>query len=224
MSAPPTAEGETRRTPTPRNRRKDARPGEMLAAALACFVEKGFAGTRMDDIAARCGVAKGTVYLYYPSKQAIFEALVTQNLLPHLEGLRALAQPQQPTSAVLRLRGILALFGTFLADPHGVAIPKLVMAEAGNFPEMARFYRREVVGRAVGLLSGVLSDGVQAGEFRPLDAQMTARLFVAPLLMAAIWQTTFTPIETEPMPVGDLLTLHGELFLRAIAAEHEASP
>lgn len=205
--------------PAPRTRRKQARPGELLAAALDCFVEKGFAATRMEDIARRAGVAKGTFYLYFPSKQAVFEALVRESLLPRVAALEA-ASRAAGGSASNRLRHLLASQAPIVTNPRIVALPKLVIAEAGNFPEMARFYRQEVIGRALALLTGLLRDGVAAGEFRPMpDAEMTARLFMAPVLLSALWQASFAPVEEAPLPVERLLATHADLFLRSIAAD-----
>ncbi|MBP7338287.1 TetR/AcrR family transcriptional regulator [Niveispirillum sp.] len=205
--------------PPVRTRRKQARPGELLAAALDCFAEKGFAATRMEEIARRAGVAKGTFYLYFPSKEAVFEALVRENILPRLEAMEAGAR-MPGAGAADRLRAILAGVSLVVGNPCLVAIPKLVMAEAGNFPDMARFYRKEVVERGLRLLGGILRDGIAAGEFRPMaDPEITARLFMAPVLLAAIWRTSFAAVEEQPLSVDTLLSTHAELFLRSIQAE-----
>jgi AcrR family transcriptional regulator len=200
-----------------RSRRKADRPAEVLEAALAQFAARGFAATRMEDIAARAGVSKGTIYLYYPSKEAVFEALVRANLLPVLERAEALlAEPgASPTE---QLQRILGLIGQVIGNPRLVAIPRLVLAEAGNFPDLARFYRREVVGRGLGVIEALLRRGIEAGEFRPLDPVPTARLFMAPVILSALWQTTFAPIEEAPLPADAVLRQHAELFFRAIAA------
>lgn len=204
--------------PRPRTRRKQARPAEILAAALDCFVEKGFAATRMDDIARRAAVSKGTLYLYFPSKEAVFEALVREQILPRIASLEPLcALPGMGAGA--KLRAILALASQILADPRLVAIPKLVLSEAGNFPDMARFYRQEVIDRWQKLLAGLLQEGVDSGEFRALpDLDMVVRIFMGPVVLTALWQTTFAPVEPQPMAVAPLLNTHADLFLRAIQA------
>lgn len=204
--------------PRPRTRRKQARPAELLSAALDCFVEKGFAATRMDDIARRAGVAKGTFYLYFPSKEAVFEALVRETLLPRIAAVE-LSNTTAGLGAEAKLRAILSMLGQVLADPKLVAIPKLVLAEAGNFPDMARFYRREVIGRGQALLTALFREGVEKGEFRPLpDLEILARLFLGPIVLTALWQTTFAPVEDTPMPIDRLLSTHADLFLTAIKA------
>lgn len=205
--------------PRPRTRRKQARPAELLSAALDCFVEKGFAATRMDDIARRAGVAKGTFYLYFPSKEAVFEALVRETLLPRIAAVE-LSSAMAGLGAEAKLRAILAMLGQVLADPKLVAIPKLVLAEAGNFPDMARFYRREVIGRGQALLTALFREGVEKGEFRPLpDLEILARLFLGPVVLTALWQTTFAPVEDAPMPIDRLLSTHADLFLNSIKAQ-----
>jgi AcrR family transcriptional regulator len=205
-------------TPTPRARRKADRPAELLEAALDTFVAKGFTAARMEDIAARAGVSKGTIYLYYPSKQAIFEALVRRNIIPKLEAAEAMLGASG-LPAPVQLRRLLEFMGRATSDLRIAAVPKLVLAEAGNFPDMARFYRREVVGRGLALIEGILRRGMESGAFRQLDTRATARLFVAPIILSALWQTSFAPIEDEPDPPEPMLALHIDLFLGAIGAE-----
>lgn len=204
--------------PRPRQRRKEARPAELLEAALDTFRAKGFAGTRMEDIASRAGVSKGTIYLYFPSKEAIFEALVRNNLLPVIERLQV-AMAAEPGPATARLGMLVKAFARATADPRLVALPRLVLAEAGNFPDMARFYREQVVGRGLALVAGILEQGMEAGEFRRTDPLVTARLFLAPLVLSTLWRATFAAVEEAPLPTEAVLGLHLELFLRAIAAE-----
>lgn len=204
--------------PRPRQRRKEARPAELLEAALDTFRAKGFAGTRMEDIASRAGVSKGTIYLYFPSKEAIFEALVRNNLLPVIERLQV-AMAAEPGPATARLGMLVKAFARATADPRLVALPRLVLAEAGNFPDMARFYREQVVGRGLALVADILEQGMEAGEFRRTDPLVTARLFLAPLVLSTLWRATFAAVEEAPLPTEAVLGLHLELFLRAIAAE-----
>jgi AcrR family transcriptional regulator len=204
--------------PSPRRRRKDARPAELLDAALDTFREKGFAATRMEDIAARAGVSKGTIYLYYPSKEAVFEALVRANLVPRIERIQTLMATAQG-SATERLHMIIAAFAQVAGDARLVALPKLVLAEAGNFPDLARFYRHEVIGPGLALVAGILRGGMEKGEFRALDPEVTARLFMAPMILAALWRTTFAPIEDAPLPPETLLRQHLDLFLRGLRPE-----
>lgn len=207
MAAPPT-----------RRRKKEARPAELLAAALDVFRAKGFAATRMDDIAAQARVSKGLIYLYYPSKQAIFEALVRERLVPNLTRIEAaMAASQAP--APDRLRLVIAALSRVAEDPRILALPRLVATEAGHFPDLARFYRQEVIARGLALIGGIIRDGIAEGAFRPVEAEPAARLFMAPLIMTALWQNAFAPVEDAPIPPAEILALHGEVFLRGLAAD-----
>src|ERR1700691_5030919 len=131
-------------TPARWRRRKEARPQEILDAALMVFAEKGYASARMDDIAARAGVTKGTIYLYFDGKEAVFKTLVRDSIGDTL-GRVAEAAGRFEGSASELLRGMLRTIGQFVCTSDRVVLPKIVIAEFGNFPELARFYRDEVV-------------------------------------------------------------------------------
>lgn len=201
-----------------RKKGAEARPAELLEAALALFAEKGFAATRMEDIAARAGVSKGTVYLYFPSKQAVFEALVRQALLPNLERMeRLLAESAQPAPALLRR--LLTTLPALMQDPRIGAIPKLVIAEAGSLPEVARFYKAAVIDRGLGLFAALITRGVAEGTFRPVNPAQVAKLCVAPLLMAVIWRRTFEPATGDTLDVAAFVDAHVDILLRGLEAE-----
>jgi AcrR family transcriptional regulator len=168
-------------------RRKEARPQEILAAALASFAEHGFAATRLDDVALRAGVTKGTLYLYFPNKQKLFEAMVRQSLVPNLERGEALLD-EADAPAALMLERLLRNWAELALSPAG-AIPKIIVSEAGNFPELARFYREVVVDRGTELMRRVLRLGVERGEFRAPDNLDNAVCCIfAPLLLAMLWR------------------------------------
>src|SRR5262245_29407033 len=153
-------------------RRKAARPAEILDAALACFAERGFAATRMDDVAARAGVTKGTVYLYFQTKEELFKALVRTQLVPNIERLEQITAQDVPASELIeRLLAVWA--GHIVPSPVSV-LPKLMIAEAGNFPDLAKFYLEEAAHRGLALLRSILRRGVESGEFRPLDVDHVA--------------------------------------------------
>jgi AcrR family transcriptional regulator len=201
-------------------RRKDARPQEILEAALAVFAEKGFAAARMDEIAARARVSKGTIYLYFPSKEAVFKALVREMLAPQLARFADLAVAHQGPIAPL-LADILRSLGHFIITSDRVVLPKMVIAEAGNFPDLARIYREEIIERGLGLFGRVLQAGMARGEFRELPIPHAARLCVAPLLLAAIWRTTFARLDTAPYDYEGLIEEHIATLLRGLAVgEH----
>lgn len=169
----------------PRRRRKEARPAELTAAALDLFVEKGYAATRLEDVAERAGVSKGTLYLYFESKAALFKAVVREGLLPALaEGESRVAGFSGSSTALLRevVGGMWRLVG---AQRIG-GIPKLVIAEARNFPEIAGFYHQEVILRGTALIGSVIERGVAQGEFRALDAEVAVHIVIAPVLLRMI--------------------------------------
>jgi AcrR family transcriptional regulator len=168
-------------------RRKEARPKEILTAALASFAERGFAATRLDDVALRAGVTKGTLYLYFPNKEELFEAVVRQALVPSIEwGEAMLDEADEP--AALLLERLMNSWAELALSPAG-AIPKIVISEAGNFPELARFYRQEVVDRGLELMRRVLRLGVERGEFRaPDDFDNAVRCICAPIVLAMLWR------------------------------------
>jgi AcrR family transcriptional regulator len=178
-------------SPAPRwERRKESRPAELLAAALDLFVERGYAATRLDDIAARAGVSKGTLYLYFANKEELFKALVRENIVVLLDRLRSeIADSEAPSEALIEQfmrRWWREFGGTRLAG-----IAKLIMAEAGNFPELARFFHDEVIQPNGELFGSILARGVARGEFRPIDIETATHLWIAPLVLKAIWSHSF---------------------------------
>jgi AcrR family transcriptional regulator len=195
-------------------RRKEARPAEILEAALACFRERGFTATRLEDVAARAGVTKGTIYLYYPSKEELFKAVVRGRLLPNLERLEAALGEPGPAAPLLEL-----LFTVWARDvlPAPVSVlPKLVIAEAGNFPELARFYLETVVHRGIGLIAAVLRRGIASGEFRPVDVDHVVFSIVGPLLLTALWKHSLGPPDDRPLDVGAVCRAHLDLVLHGL--------
>src|SRR5215217_4524180 len=192
-------------------RRKEARPAELLEAALDVFAEKGFAAARMDDVAARAGVSKGTVYLYFPSKEAVFEALVRTALVPNVERAEALAARDDGPVAPL-LRGLLAMLAGIVRDPRLVVLPRLVLGELHRFPDLARFYKEAVVDRALALIAAMHRRGVERGEFRPQDSDAVARLVIAPVLLTAVWGSLFAPHDEAPFDPAPILDAHADVL------------
>lgn len=202
-------------------RRKDARPAELLDAALDVFIEKGFAAARTEDIARAAGVTKGTVYLYFPSKQAIFEAVVRRTAFERLDRVQALfADHQGPVAPMLRQ--VIEELGTQVATTNLAAIAKLVIAEAGNFPDIARFYRNEVIARAEILFGRIYKMGIDAGEFPNLPVETVTKLVMGPVLIAAIWRTTFAPVDERPFDPAALVRAHAQVLTAGLGALAEA--
>ena len=173
-------------------RRKDDRPAEIIAAALALFAAHGFAATRLDDIADRAGVSKGTLYLYFPSKEDLFKAVVREALLPNLAEAEARLDDAKASSARV-LEEILGRLAAVVATTPLGAIPKLVIAEAGNFPGLARFYVDAVPKRGFAMFRRLIERGIARGEFRQVDAEAVAPIFAAPVLLMALWKHVLEP-------------------------------
>ena len=205
------------RSPTRWRRRKEARPDEILAAALASFAERGFAATRLEEVAARAGISKGTLYLYFKSKEQLFQAVVRATLLPNLERLEALAATFDGPSSLL-LERLLSTMADVVSSQVG-AIPKLVIAEAGNFPDLARFYLEEVVRRGLRLIGTILRRGIERGEFRAIDVDHAVFCVIAPMLIAALWKNSLEPHDEAPLDAHALARVHLDLLRRALETD-----
>ncbi|MBV9076124.1 MAG: TetR/AcrR family transcriptional regulator [Methylobacteriaceae bacterium] len=204
-----------------RRRRKDARPSEIAAAALAVFAEKGFAAARLEDVAARAGVAKGTVYLYFSTKEALFEAVVRDAFRPLLDGVGR-ARMDTSTSCADQLRGVLTIVYRELVATERRQIMRLLIAEAERFPDLVSFYHREIVSRGRGLLAAILADGVARGEFRDGPAVRQPEVVIGPAIMAAVWKLVFEPV--EPLDLDRYAAAHLDLVMAGLSAREEAPP
>jgi AcrR family transcriptional regulator len=205
--------------PQPRwARRKDARPEEIIAAALDLFVERGFATTRLDDVAARAGVSKGTLYLYFENKEDLFKAVVRGNVVPVLQHGETLVEsfPGSSTELVTQLvRGWWDMTGSTKI----AGIPKLIIAEAGNFPDLAKFYYDEVILRALSMFRRVLQRGIDAGEFREVDVEHLVHVALAPLVMLAVWGHSFACCEHEKLQPEGYLDSYLDMLLHSLRKE-----
>jgi AcrR family transcriptional regulator len=198
-------------------RRKDARPSEILAAALETFVEHGYAATKLEDVARRAGITKGTLYIYFESKEALFKAVVRENVVPILATAEQMAGDRTADPEELLRRLVTDWWRAM--GPSGLGgLPKLVMSEAANFPELAQFWYDEVVRRGRQTFAQVLRRGMEQGAFRMVDVDLAVRMILAPVLMAAIWKHSFHACEKEAFPVEDYLAVSIDIFLRGVAA------
>jgi AcrR family transcriptional regulator len=202
-------------------RRKDARPAELLAAALACFKERGFAATRLDDVAAKAGVTKGTIYLYYRSKEELFKAVVRGALVPNIERLEAAVD--EPGSTAALLERFFTIWAEHIIPSPVSVIPKLVIAEASNFPELARFYLETAVHRVLRLVAAVLHRGIACGEFRPVDVDHMVYCVLGPLLLTTLWQHSLGPLDDRPLDVHAVCRAHLDLLLNGLQ-RHPSPP
>jgi AcrR family transcriptional regulator len=197
------------RAPVARTRKiaPEARRQAILKAALSVFAERGFEAARLDDVAARAGVAKGTLYLYFRDKEALFEALVRSAVSPIMEEVgRVAALPD--ISAAKALETFFALFEKEVLGTERKLLLRLIIAEGPRFPAIAQFYYREVVSRGLALMRGLAERAAKSGEFVGDAAARYPQLVVAPLLLAVIWDGLFGRI--DPLDVGGLLRAHRE--------------
>ena len=204
----------------------EARPADILKAALEAFVENGFAATRLEDVAQRAGVSKGTLYLYFENKEALFKAAVRENIVPFLERAEHRVESFGGSSRDL----LVELIRGWWSDMHEsrvTGLPKLVLSEASNFPEAARFYFDEVVQRMRGLFASTLRRGIERGEFRPVDVPYTVRVVMAPVVMGLIWKHSMVKCQIDAIDFDRQLNalidvvLHGIVREPAEDARHE---
>jgi AcrR family transcriptional regulator len=197
-------------------RRKESRPAELMEAALDLFAEKGYAATRLDDVAQRAGVSKGTLYLYFDSKENLFKAVVRQGLVPALVEAEKLVDEFEGPAADL-FRQIVLGWWQLIGDSRLSAIPKIMIAEARNFPEIADFYYEEVIERGTRLFVRALDRGVATGEFRGVDVHYATRVLSSPLVMLAVWKHSLGCCEREQADPQVFLQTYLDIALRGLA-------
>lgn len=197
-------------------RRKEARPQELLAAALDLFVERGFASTRLEDVARQAGVSKGTLYLYFANKEELFKAVVRDSIVPVIGAAEDSIAGFDGHSADL-LRSVIGGWWQRIGATKASGIPKLMMAEAANFPDIATFYQEEVIARGTRMIAGLLERAIARGEFRPMNVEIMTQVLVAPMLMLMTWKHSVGPCDQchlDPLAFLDAfldMALHGLL-------------
>lgn len=170
-----------------RERRKEARPGELLAAALDLFVEKGYAATRVEEVAQRAGVSKGTLFLYFASKEELFKAVVRENISGRFTEWGEELRTFEGNSEEL-LRYCMSSWWERVGATKASGITKLMLSEAGNFPELVRFFQQEVVQPGNDLIQRILQRGVERGELRNVDSTYGIYSVLAPMIFLNMWK------------------------------------
>lgn len=196
-------------------RRPDARPEEIIEAAIEVFGQQGFARTKLDDVARKAGVSKGTLYLYFDSKDALFRAMMKARLEAKLATAEELVRNWTGNSADL-LRAYARMHWTTMNQPESVRIVRLVMSELVSFPELARWYYQEGVMRMRGVVERILARGVASGEFRPGNEALTARLLQLLLAQAAQFRHYLMPYDPQPVSSEVMLEAILDLYLHGI--------
>ena len=199
-------------------RRKEARPEEITAAALTLFVEKGYANTRLEDVAAQAGVSKGTLYLYFANKQELFKAVVREGLVSPISEVRGMID-QYEGKAFDLLGMVLRGWWQRIGSKPVSGIPKLILAEARNFPEIAEFYLAEVVRPGLEAIVRIIETGVAAGEFRRVDARHIAQLVFAPTFLVSCWCNSLAPFDPQGMDPLRIIDEHLEMLRRGLARD-----
>lgn len=208
--------------PAPRKRRKEARPSELLEAALHLFVEKGFAATRLEDVAARAGVSKGTLYLYFENKNALFKAVVQEGIIPVIAENEAIAAKHSGCSFEL-LELMLQNWWTKIGQTAFAGIPKLIVAEARNFPELASYYYDNVISRGRALVASALRRGMASGEFRSMEVETTVDVVIAPILMLLIWRYSMSCCQGAESDPETYLRIHMDLLRQGLRKPEKES-
>jgi len=202
-----------------RQRRKQARPAEIMAAALTLFSERGFAATRLDDVAEAAGVSKATIYLYFENKEQLFTALVRDIATPRFDEIEKLIGAYDGSSIDL-LSFVMARLNDVATTTRLPALAKIVLAEAGNFPEITTFYRDQIIRRGFGNLERIIERGIERGEFRRCNVKAAVQDIIFPIVMNALARNTFG--ELPQFDPDGFFAAHAEFVLRGLAANREA--
>ena len=187
---------------------------------MECFVAKGFIATRLDEVAQRAGVSKGTLYLYFENKEALFKAVVETLVVPEIDQTEQQIQAFDGSASEL-ISYLVKQWWESVGESKLCGLPKLMMAEAGNFPELASFFVEHVIGRVRRLIAQSISRGIEAGEFKSCDPAYAARLLLAPLVFATIYQQSLLPYDSEPFEITTYLDNHLDIFLHGLVAPVE---
>jgi AcrR family transcriptional regulator len=194
-------------------RRKEARPQEIIAAGLAEFAESGFAATRLEDVATRAGIVKGTIYRYFESKEALFEAALSSGIGPAFDALpEMIADYDGSTSDLIRLL-IGHLYET-LFNPDVELLARIIITEGRRFPDVAQLYHRLLIGKGRDMLHRIIERGLARGELQPSPLSATPEVLAGPVIMAIVWHTIFDRF--DPIEPRRFLEAHLDLLEKAL--------
>jgi AcrR family transcriptional regulator len=196
-------------------RRKEARPGEIVEAALAEFAEKGFAAAKLDDVARRAGISKPTLYLYFETKEEIFRAVARAAVASLLETLEGQAENSDAPFAELAPR-LLSRVAGMMASGRVPAIARMVIGESRNFPDLARIWHDDVVASVIGMLTGIITRAQARGEVAPGDPRLHAFSLMGPMIMAMLFREVFGGVAADPPDLQALADQHGHTALHGL--------
>lgn len=200
--------------PRRRQRRKEARPSEIIEAALELFAERGFGATRMDDVARRAGVAKGTLFVYFPTKQDLFRAAARTITAANLERLQLVAANlDRPIAEVVPA---LLAHAAFVADTRVPALIRLLISESRLFPDLAQVWHDEVASKVLALLTSVIANAQARGELRAGDPQLFAFSIIGPMFSGIIFREVLRETDAHLPDLHKLAVQHAEIVLRGL--------
>ncbi len=196
---------------------------QILEAAFREFADHGLAGARLDDIAKRAGVAKGTIYLYFPTKEALFEEMIRGTLITALESAEARLAASDDISAAVQLRTVAVGWWDFLQTERVQVVQRLVMADLRHFPGLIAFYTDAVVSRGRRLIASIVARGTARGEFRPIEPEVGARMLQALAITHSMWRS-WRDVAPGLLPSADDTVRHDviEFFLHALRPDAPA--
>ncbi len=204
-------------------RRKEARPAEITAAALEVFADRGFAAARLEDIASRAGVVKGSIYRYFSTKEELFRAVIRAAVVPNTEAVRRAAEGFDRPFADLAPR-LLRGAAFVLSRPLVARYVRVVVGESRNFPDLARIWHDEVVSPVIGALTGVIARAQARGEVREGDPRLYAFSLVGPLFTAMLFRDVFEEASNDLPDLARLAEQHRSTVIRGLLAAQPSSP
>ncbi len=206
------------------NRRKDARPAEIIEAALHVFTEQGFASAKLEEVARRAGIAKGTLYRYFDTKEDLFRAVVQHAIAGNLQTIEQAAQAFQGSLREL-VPVLLTQIAGRMSNSRLPALARLVIGESRVFPDLARIWHDNVVAHVLRLLTSLIAEAQARGEVRPGDPTAYALSIVGPLVTGMLFSEVFGVAGPHAMSLATLAVQHAETVLRGmLLAASESSP
>lgn len=192
---------------------------DILAAARDEFIARGFASARMEDIAARVGISKAAVYLQFPSKEAVFRALVSEIVATSIP--RMVPPDMAGLNSAAMLRQFIAAAFELVTSPEVLFLPRLIVGEGHKFPEIVRFYHDEAITRILGILECIVRQGVQRGELACADPRNACRSIAGGIILTALWLTVLEPVGAEPVDISAAARSHADTVIDGLLARKD---
>lgn len=202
--------------PAAPNRRK-----EILTAARDAFNARGYSGTRMEDIAMRAGISKAALYLQFASKQALFEALTSELIEAMLPEVAPADFGDRPAEELLRF--FIAAIAARLASDEMAFVPRVIIGEGMNFPELAKFYHDHAIARGLAIIEQIIRHGIARGEFDCADPVYACRTVVGGVLLGALWKLVFEPVGADPLDPAAMAIAHADTIINGLKLRKDSA-